>query len=94
MDNVGFDEQILVEKVGWQSIVGVYAAYAASGQENDLRAMRSHPTLDFGLAAKIQRSSARIKQQVTRFASKPPHDSAPDHAVLTSDPDKLIGQFE
>jgi hypothetical protein len=56
--------------------------------------MRCHPIINFGLASKIQHSSARVKQEAARFPPEAPHDSASNHAVLTSDPNKLIGQIE
>src|SRR5262249_31086008 len=49
MDDVGFNEQIVIEKVGWKSIVGVHAAYAAGSQKDDPRTLRCHPLLDLGL---------------------------------------------
>src|SRR4029453_7686145 len=43
MDDVGFNEQIVIEKVGRKSIVGVHAPYAAGSKKNQPRAFASHP---------------------------------------------------
>jgi hypothetical protein len=51
MDDVRFDQQIVVEEIGREGIVGVHAADAACSQKNDPRAMRRHPAFDFGFAS-------------------------------------------
>jgi hypothetical protein len=61
MDDIGLDEQVVVEKVGG---IGVDAAHSSSGHEDDPRTMRRHPLFDLGLAAEVDRPSARIEQQL------------------------------
>src|SRR5215475_3784657 len=68
MDDIGFNEQIVIEKVGWKSIVGVHAAYAAGSQKDDPRTLRCHPLLDLGLASQIHGRAAWIAQQRARLA--------------------------
>jgi hypothetical protein len=72
----------------------MYAAHAASSQQDNLWTMRCHPFFDFGLTSEIQRHSGWIEQQLASFVPEPAHYGTADHAVLTSDPDKLIGQIE
>jgi hypothetical protein len=90
MDDIGLDEQVVVEKVGWKRIVGVDAAHAAGSEKDDPRPMRRHPLFDMGLAAEVDRLSAWIEQQLTGLAPEPAHHGASDHAMLTGDPDELI----
>jgi hypothetical protein len=56
--------------------------------------MRCHPVFDLGLASQVDDRAAGIAQQRARFALEPAHHGAAHHAVLTGDPDKLIGQIE
>jgi len=94
VDDVRFDEQVIIQKVGWKSVIGVDTAHSTSSQQNDLRTLRRHPFLNLGLASEIQCSSAWISQQLASFAPEPAHHSTSHHAVLTSNPHKLIGQIE
>jgi hypothetical protein len=68
MDDVRFNEQIVIEKVGWKSVVGVHAANTAGGQKDDPRPPRPHPVFDLGLASQVDSRSAGIEQQSARFA--------------------------
>src|SRR5262245_45969758 len=68
MDDVGFNEQIVIEKVGRKSIVGVHAAHAAGSQKDDPRTLRCHPFFDLGLAYQIHGPAAWIAQQRARLA--------------------------
>jgi hypothetical protein len=56
--------------------------------------VRSHPVLDLGLPPEIHGPAAGIEQQVAGFASQPAHHGASHHAVLTGDPDQLVGKVE
>jgi hypothetical protein len=67
MDDVGFDEQIVVDKIRGKSVVSVDAAHATGGQQNDPWTMRRHPFLDLGLVSEIQHLSTWIEQQRARF---------------------------
>src|SRR5205807_3695630 len=53
-----------------------------------------HPLFDMGLAPEIDRRSAWIEQQLAGFAPESAHHGASHHAMLTGDPDELIGQIE
>jgi hypothetical protein len=46
------------------------------------------------LASQVHIRAAGIEQQGARFALEPAHHGAAHHAMLTGDPDKLIGQIE
>src|SRR6266480_2231436 len=35
MDDIGLDQQVVVEKIGWKRIVGVDAAHAAGSEKDD-----------------------------------------------------------
>ena len=91
MYDVGFDEEIVVEKIGRKGIVGVYAPHATGGQKDDLRTMQCHPIFDLGLASEIDQRSAWIEQQPARIAPESTYNGASYHAMLTGDPDKLFG---
>ena len=54
LNDIGCDQEIVVKKVGWKSIISVDASHTAGAQKDDLRAMRCHPILNFGLATQIQ----------------------------------------
>jgi hypothetical protein len=69
MDDVRFNEQIVIEKVGRKSIVGVQPSHAAGCQEDDPRTPRRHPVFDLGLASQVHGRAAGIEQQRARFAS-------------------------
>jgi hypothetical protein len=94
VDDIGGDQEIIVEEVGRQSIVGVDASHTARAEKNDLRPMRFHPIPNCGLASQVQPASPRIAQQVTRFTAESPHDSASDHSVLAGDPDHLVDEVK
>ena len=94
MDDVRFDEQIVIEEVGWKSIVGVDASHAPGRQNDDPRTVRRDPVFDLGLASEIHHRAAWIAQQSARFALKPAHHGAAHHTMLTGDPDRLIGKVK
>ena len=94
MNDVRFDEQIVVKEIGRESVIGAQAAHAAGCQNDDLGTVRGHPIFDLGLASQINASTASIAQQSATFALKPTHHSAAYHPMLTGDPDKPVGQIK
>jgi hypothetical protein len=77
-----------------EGIVGVYAAHAPRGEEDDAGPLRCHPVLDLGLAPEIHHAATGIEQESTGFAPEAAHHGPSYHAMLTGDPDELVGQIE
>ena len=67
VNDVGFDEQVVVEKIGGKGIVGIHAPNAPRREEDDARTLRSHPVLDLGLPPEIHHPATGIEQQVAGF---------------------------
>ncbi len=94
VDDVSFDEQVVVEKVRGEGIVGAQSPHAPGREKNDLRTLRGHPVFDLGLASQIDACAAGIAEQSARFALESAHHGAAHHAVLTGDPGAFIAQIE
>jgi hypothetical protein len=56
--------------------------------------MRRHPVFHLRLAPQINACAAGIAQQSARLALEPPHHGAAHHAMLTGNPNELIGQIK
>jgi len=78
MDDVRFNEQIVVEEIGWEGIVGVHPPTRPAVRKT----IRGRcDAIQFRLDWRLNPdSAARIEQQNARFALEPAHHGAAHHA--------------
>ena len=93
VDHIGRDDQIVVEKLGAQRIVGDDAADLGRRQKHRLRAFGREPAKHRRLIAQID-LAARDGQQFDIFLRKPAHQRGPDHAAMPGNEDRFAFQLK
>jgi hypothetical protein len=88
MNDIGLYCQIVVNEIGWKSIVGIDAAHFGGGKHDGIGTILLKPELDTDLVAQIDNLTIRFEDLVAPIREIA-GDGGPDHSRVTRDPNSF-----
>ena len=86
IDHIGFDEQVVAQKIDGVSHVGKDPANPRCRDDDHVGPRVAHPAPHLRLVGKVARLAAD-RQHLAAFACQPPDQRRTDHAAMASHPD-------
>ena len=93
VDHIGFNDQVLVEKLRGARGVGHDAAHGGGSKKDSVDLLVRHPGMNVRLAQKIEFAAVR-GDDFAVLALQPPHNRRACHAAMSGHPDALSAQVE
>ncbi len=88
MNDVGGDNQVVIDELAAQRVVGDDAADLGGREKHHLRTRRREPAIDRGLIGQVDLPT-RHGQDLDPLAREPAHQRAADHAAMAGDKNRL-----
>ncbi len=82
MDNIGGDQQVVIDKLGAISVVGQYAAHLGRGDDHHLRPLLVKKGFDVLLPAQVQFSERARDDPAAALSAEQPHKRRTDQACM------------
>ena len=93
VDQVGLDDEVVIEEVGGTARVSQNAAHLRCGDDHGMRAFALDVGMGRSLVAQIQ-CVAGGGQDFAVFRGEPPDDGRSHHAAMTGDENARSGRIE
>src|SRR5690606_16745564 len=90
-DDIGCNQQVVVQKVRMETVIGQNAADACRGHNHDVGSLGAHETLNLSLTPQIEPVAAYSDKGAVLIRQSA-HHSAPDHAPVPGDEYPLARQ--